>query len=256
VGEAEHNLLATLLLAILFFVLVVGVMLVFLVLHWRHRKAMSAMINEVSPPKPVRRPALRPHQFGLKRTNCWLAIKHRSPLAVQSALALHNPHPCSWAEGVSGGGRQRVFVSPPVSGWILVIGPALPDPCEDADACFRFVLDLSRKLGQVQLFSVNGILDHHAWVRAESGQIGRAYAWAGETLWNQGRLTGAEIDLKMECRDYAETAGFFLDGPETGFDNSEKVHLLAARWSIDPDEIDGQFAVRAWGIAGEASRQY
>jgi hypothetical protein len=256
VGELQHNLLTTLLLGILCFVLVMGGALIFLILQWRRRKAISAVILEVSAPKPVRRPAFRPHQFDLKQASCWLAIKHRSPLMVQSALALHNPQPCSWAEGVSGGSGQRVFVSPPVSGWILVMGPALPDPCEDADACFRFVQDLSRKLGHVQLFSVNGILDHHAWVRAEGGRIGRAYAWAGETLWNEGERTRAEDELDMECRDYGETGGAFSDDAEPGFENSDKVHLLAARWSIDPDEVDGQFAGRAWGIAGEASRRY
>ena len=255
VGELEHTVLTTLLLAILSFVLVVGTVLVFLIIQWQHRKTLSALTHgeaaETNPPPGVSSPS-----FGLKQANCWLAIKQRSSQAVQSALALHNPQPCSWADGLADGGGQRVFVSPPVSGWTLVMGPALPDPCDDADACFRFVLELSRKLGHVQLFSVNTILGHHAWVRAEGGQIVRAYAWAGGTQWNQGRRTMAEDELNLECRDYGETAAMFTDDPEPGVENTDKVHVLAARWSIDPDEIDGQFAGRAWGIAGEASRPY
>ena len=46
--------------------------------------------------------------------------------------------------------------------------------------------ELSRKIGQVQFFSVNRAVNHHAWVQAEAGVIQRAYAWAGRTFWNQG----------------------------------------------------------------------
>jgi len=255
-GEMENNLLTTLLLAILFFVLVAGTAAVFLILQWRHRKALSTQTPELDPPAWLYRPAPRPLRLGIKRASCWLAIRQRSPQAVQSALALHNPQPCSWAEGTSATAGQRLFVSPPITGWTLVIGPALPDPCDDADACFRLIMDLSRKLGHIQLFSVNGVLDHHAWVRAEGGRIVRAYAWAGQTLWNQGDRTPAEDDLNLDCREYGETAMIFHEDSEPGSENSDKVHLLAARWSVDPDEIDRHLAARTLGIAGEASRLF
>src|SRR5580765_4396480 len=38
----------------------------------------------------------------LRRPASWLAIKSRSVMAVQSALGLHNPKPCSWTEGLAG----------------------------------------------------------------------------------------------------------------------------------------------------------
>src|SRR5438128_1552651 len=84
----------------------------------------------------------------VRRPASWLAIKSCNLLSVQSALGLHNPKPCSWTEGLAG--EQKLFIAPAVKGWILVIGSGLPDPSEDVDACFRFVVDLSRKLGQVQ----------------------------------------------------------------------------------------------------------
>ena len=178
-------------------------------------------------------------------------------LAVQSALALHNPKPCSWLEGLSGEGEQKLFVSPPVFGWILVMGPALPDPSDDVDACFRLLMELSRRLGQVQFFSANGMLNQHAWVQAESGHIVRGYAWAGQTLWNQGDRTQAERDLKMKCYEYAELAdGLEFGSAKSGVDNSEKVHLLAARWSVDPETIDEGLLERQWGIVGEPSRRF
>ena len=203
----------------------------------------------------ARTPLQEAPRFALKRAQSWLAVKGANAQVVQSALALHDPKPCSWAEGLLDDGQQRLFVSPPVWGWILVIGPALPDPADDVDASFRFITDLSRKVGQVQFFHVNSVLDHHAWVRAESGRIVRAYAWAGKTLWNQGRPTPSERALNLKCRDYGETAEPALFGrPDPGAANSEKVHLLAARWSFDPADIDSRFLEREWGIAGEATR--
>ena len=102
--------------------------------------------------------------------------------------------------------EKKLFISPPVDGWILVIGSALPDPAADVDACFRFVMELSRKLGHVQFFSANRVLSHHAWVQVEAGRVRRAYAWAGTTLWKQGLKTTAEADLGLKCFDYFETA--------------------------------------------------
>ncbi len=178
-------------------------------------------------------------------------------MAVQSALALHNSKPCSWAEGLLGDSDQKLFVSPPVSGWILVIGSALPDPNDDVDTCFRFLLDLSRKLGHVQYFSTNGVLNHHAWVQAESGHVVRAYAWAGKTLWTQGKTTPAETELSMKCYDYTEVPELQTFGTrDPGSNNSDKVHLLAARWSLDPEEIDDRFIDQEWGIVGEPSRHF
>lgn len=170
---------------------------------------------------------------------------------------MHNPKPCSWLEGFAGDGEQKLFVSPPVSGWILVIGPALPDPGDDVDACFRFLVELSRKLGHVQFFNGNVMLNQHAWVQAEAGRILRAYAWAGKTLWNQGATTPAENELALKCYDYTEAADVPQFGsPDPIANNSEKVHLLAARWSIDPDDIDERFIEQEWGIVGEPSRRF
>src|SRR5579883_1511442 len=204
-GALDHRLIATLLLSVFSFVLVMGGFSVYLVLRWRyvrgHQTGQPADVPPLPQPSP---PNLR--HLALKRPNCWLAIKNRNILAVQSALALHNPKPCSWVEVLSGESEQKLFVSPPVSGWVLVLGSALPDPAEDVDACFRFLLDLSRKLGHVQFFYSNGILNHHAWAQAEGGHIVRGYAWAGRTVWTQGAMTPAECDLGMRCYDYADSA--------------------------------------------------
>ncbi len=256
-GVLDHQLIASLLLSVFSFVLVMAVFLVFFIVHWRRHQAPSAPAGLKDGKEPIRNPFFNYKHLALRRPDCWLAIKNRNLVAVQSALALHNSKPCSWAEGLLGDTDQKLFVSPPVSGWILVIGSALPDPNDDVDKCFRFLLDLSRKLGHVQFFSTNGVLNHHAWVQVESGHVVRAYAWAGKTLWSQGKTTQAETELSMKCYDYTEVAELQTYGsPDPSCNNSDKVHLLAARWSLDPEEIDERFIEQEWGIVGEPSRHF
>ncbi len=184
--------------------------------------------------------------------NSWLVIKARDPATVQAALCLHHPTPCSWEEGLIEAREDKLFISPSISGWVLVIGSGLPGPFEDVDECFRFLSDLSRKAGQVQLFSASRVVNHHAWVLMERGRVFRAYAWAGETLWNQGPLTAAEKELDLRCFDYGGEQDFFLVKEELAA-NSEKVGQLAARWSLDPGTLSsGSWSGR--GIVGALSQ--
>ena len=183
----------------------------------------------------------------------WLVVKATRGDAVQAALDLHNPIPCSWGEALSRSAPRALFVSPPVRGWILVIGPGLPDPSEDVDRCYHFVIKLSRALGHVQFFSADRALNHHAWVRVERGKVRRAYAWAGETLWNQGRVTQAESELGLACYDYGERPALELSSTATVVPNCEKVMQLASRWSFDPSTIDESMLRVSLGVAGDLS---
>ena len=156
-------------------------------------------------------------------------------------------------KGLTGG--HEFFIGPPINGWIIVTGSGLPDPGNDADECFRFLTGLSRKLGHVQFFQAERVLQHHAWVRVENGLVTRAYAWAGETVWNQGNKTDAEMDLSMKCFGYDEhPAADSWAAAEWMAANVAKVPLLAARWSLDPARIDGRLRKHADGIAGESVR--
>ena len=189
--------------------------------------------------------------FG-SRPTCWLAIRSLKPKAVQAALGLDHFAPCAWAEGMTGG--HGFFIGPPVNGWIIVTGSGLPNPGCDVDECFHFLTALSRKLGHVQFFQAERVLHHHAWVRVENGTVMRAYAWAGETVWNQGRKTAAETELSMKCFGYGEhpDAASWAAAEWTAT-NVAKVPLLAARWSLDPARIDERLRNHANGVAGESS---
>jgi hypothetical protein len=177
-------------------------------------------------------------------------VKSRNPSALQSALDLRNPQPRPCLHGLAGEGE--IFIMPPIERWTLVTGSALPEPWDDVDACFRFVMNLSRKLGTVQFFSASRVSLHHAWVKAENGRIERAYAWAGKTLWNQGPETVAEKELGLICYEYTDpvpgSSGARSDVLGT---NVEKVPLLAARWGFDPKRIDERSIRKQRGIVGK-----
>jgi hypothetical protein len=182
----------------------------------------------------------------------WLAVKARDPAAVQAALHLHQPKPCSWEEGLNEAREDKLFISPSMSGWVLVVGSGLPGPFEDVDDFFRFLLSLSRKLGQVQFFSASRVVHQHAWVLMEGGSVYRAYAWGGETLWNQGPLTAAEKELGLRCFEYGSEQNIFSAKDELAA-NSERIGQLAARWSLDP----GSLCPDSWhgrGIVGGLSQ--
>lgn len=203
------------------------------------RKTVEPMFESMLPPRPA----------------VWLAVRASNPRVVQTALGLDRSAPCSWSEGMTG--TREFFIGPPVNGWVIVTGSGLPNPSCDVDECYRSLTALSRKLGQVQFFQADRVLHHHAWARVEDGVVTRAYAWAGETIWNEGEKTPAETGLSMKCFGYGEDPNADLwAAVEWTAANVGKVPLLAARWSLDPARINARTLNYANGIAGESSRVY
>lgn len=220
---------------------------VFIWLFVAHRQMRSAR-QAIRPPETYSFQSA----FGA-RPALWLAVRAQEPKAVQTALRLEQPAPCSWTEGMKG--ERNFFIGPPVNGWIIVTGSGLPNPSCDVDECYQFLTRLSCQFSQVQFFQADRVLHHHAWARLENGAVIRAYAWAGETVWNQGAKTAAETELSMKCFGYGENPN--ADSwalVEWTAANVGKVPLLATRWSLDPARINDRVRNYADGIAGESSR--
>jgi hypothetical protein len=253
-ASQSHAAIVLPLLGLLVSVLFLGAMLALLIRKYLRKHNVERMavsgrsIGEPRGPRIFQSPIFH-------CPNRWLAVKSHNPQAVQKALGLNNPTPCSWTEGMARVSDQKLFVSPPVNGWVLVVGSLLPDSSEDVDACFRFLHRLSRELGEVQFFNVNRAVGHHAWARLENGRVVRGYAWAGETLWNQGQKTWGERKLGLKCFEYLEgdaRAHFAQLDPVRA--NAEKVLSLASLWSVDPTSVDDSTLTDAFGIAGDLSQ--
>src|ERR1700716_3515615 len=122
----------------------IGGTMVWLALRWNRQTTMTFTLRPCGADRTARPEFRRRHLHLAKRPFVWLAIRSRNPLEVQAALALYNPEPCRWTEAMNG--ENRLFIAPPIRGWVLVTGSALPDPADDVDRCFRFLRELSRKV--------------------------------------------------------------------------------------------------------------
>jgi hypothetical protein len=244
------SLIPALLIVLFLGAVVGGATVTILVANWRRKQLAS----EESFPHSFADLTISLKPVHVQRPTTWLAVRSRNVHAVQVALGLHNVQPCTWTEGLSG--DEKLFIAPPVKGWVLIFGSGLPDPADDVDVCFRFLTSLSQKLGHVQFFKANRVLGHHAWVRLEDGEVMRGYAWAGKTLWNQGLQTRAETEFGLKCFQYFESPDQTFEESEIAAANVEKVFSLANRWSIDPVSVDENLFEHAYGIAGEPPRHF
>lgn len=248
------HLAAWVLLGVLAVVLLLIFIFAALVLNFARRRRLEGAVLLHPPADRTPEFALQPVRPYHEPPSRWLAVRSTRTEQVQAALHLANPIPCPLADGLTAALELELFVSPPIRGWILVTGSEVPDPADDVDACFVWLRGLSEQLGEIQYFAADRALGHHAWARLLSGDVFRAYAWVDETVWTQGELTRAELDLRMHCPGYGESAA--ADGArpdEACLANAEKVSALAARWSIDPASLD---LGRHWprpGIAGQFS---
>ncbi len=229
-----------------------GVALFFIWLARRHTEALREEISRTRMASPgfAAQRATPSAIFGGPAR--WLAIRSSNTPLIQAALRLRHVQACTWEEGFAATRERRLFVTPPVDGWTLVFGGALPEAREDIDACYRFLLALSHKLGHVQYFTIDRALNHHGWARAEDGKIVRAYVWAGETLWNEGPETATERGLSVRCLAYAEAAPRSdLSFTDPAAATTEKVPQLAALWSLNPADLRDAVLFSVPGIAGE-----
>lgn len=199
-------------------------------------------------------------RFGIKTT--WLAVRGRSGQEVAEALGLVDVRPVPWDEGVGRSYDRGVFVTPMVRGWTLAHGrhDLLALPYGPSDPGFLpWIVALSTRLGDLQLFANERGWAHHAWVSAVNGVVVRAFAISdGAMPLFVGAVTPAERELGRGLRTYTvedvsvwgepEWDAWYAQTPSE-FD----VLRLAGRWSVDPHEID-ESEVRAPGLYGTPVR--
>ncbi|MFD9319035.1 HEAT repeat domain-containing protein [Streptomyces sp. NPDC060053] len=127
--------------------------------------------------------------------NHWMAVPGGDQAGIMRALGLVDPRPVTFALGNhvvdtdSHGfgpedpysGYERVFVTPELDGWTLVLG-AWCDPCgeERGDDVLRLCTELSARYGQAHAYYYGGQGDGSAWIVAEHGAVVRRYCETGE----------------------------------------------------------------------------
>ena len=226
---SSHSLVVAPLLFILGAVILIGAGFVYLSnSHIRRSRRAARGVDPLAPLTGARR---RVSPF--PTPSRWLTVKSMNTDYLRDILGVGDS-PTSWSDALSRCREKRLFVSPPVDGWSLIVGSGIPDPVVDIDATFRFLVNLSKATGEVQFYHLDRTLNFHGWALLREGRVVRAYEWASETLWNEGRTTLDERLLGMKCRGYADNAEPIRYGeisPE--LQNTERVPLLARRWSLD-----------------------
>jgi hypothetical protein len=230
----------------------------------------------------------KPEGFGFKVL--WFAIKALDPASVLDALEFGEATPTNWASGLAAvyGDDGWVFASPPIGGWILVVGSRLPYPTNENhdDSGKRFDVLFSRlmqRFDDVQFFGSYRVSDFVAWARAMKGKPTRIFAWSGSegaVLVNISEQTPEEAKLGFanltglspsdaadkifrvagEQQDEAdalvasglsrrEALARVRQNGRGGFPSETDVVELAALWSLDPSRLQDQDHPIGLGLA-------
>ncbi|MEV8363862.1 hypothetical protein [Streptomyces niveus] len=130
-------------------------------------------------------------------TTCWLywvAVSTGDQAGVMRVLGLNRHSTVTFAEAAAvidedshagsednPDGLARVYVSPEVDGWTLVVGPWC-DPCdgERSDELLRLCTELSARYGRAQAYYFGERGDGSAWLVAERGTVLRRYCVTGQ----------------------------------------------------------------------------
>jgi hypothetical protein len=146
----------------------------------------------------------KPQPFGFKIS--WFAVKASDTASVLDALEFGEATPANWASGIAAAysfGASRsdpwVFASPPVKGWVLIVGFWLPYPASiEPQLEFGRKFDvlffrLIKQFEDVQFFGSYRVVGFAAWARALKGKPVRTFAYAdGEVFANVGEQTPEE----------------------------------------------------------------
>ena len=193
----------------------------------------------------------------------WFAIASNDSSLVIEALQAKSYQVANWESGLGVAipsldkrdKRNWIFVSPPLEGWVLVVGTSLPYPVmhtEDRHDGIGQQFDklaqrLAQKFDDVQFFGSYRVVGFIAWARFLKGEMVRVFSF-GEGLYaNLGKQTPEEVLLKLPCLDglnlsEAEDKIFTFigededeDSPENGvFLDETGVIEMAELWSINP----------------------
>lgn len=177
-----------------------------------------------------------PVPFGPKMA--WLAIPGYKQSEVISALRLGDVSPANWTKGLSEAyaDNNQVFVTPSLSGWVLVIGKTLwqkADMNRSAEN-IQWLKDVGRLFGNACFFSTMRGLGNHGWVGIRGGNIVRAYGYSGELqelIWLLGDPTDEEIAVNPGFANEIEERRMPDFRPVVP--DEKMVLAMAAAWSVD-----------------------
>lgn len=195
----------------------------------------------------------------------WIAVPTGDQEGVMATLGLTRSRSVTFAEAAAvieddghGGtdGHARVYVSPELDGWTLVIGPWC-DPCDDetSDEMLRLCADLSSRYGQAQAYYYGEQGDGSAWLIAEDGAVVRRYCETGvpdeDALFTLGQPLPLERSRREELGlspTWDESARGSEAEDERKWGGHDMAPEIAAALGISPRGLTPQTPVRGTGL--------
>lgn len=172
----------------------------------------------------------KPRPFGYKTS--WLCVKCDSSERVIDALGLKNAARSNWEFGLSQT-RDRVFVSPPLDGYVLAVGYDTFGIMPSADEEVEALKTIAAKFDEVQCYASHRVSDFYAWAKFVKGELVRGYGWnggEGMVYLNEGELTPEEENLGFDSFIQRDED----DWESVEFPDEESVVEIADAWGIDP----------------------
>jgi len=200
-----------------------------------------------------------PIAFGYKCM--WVAVKTTDKEKVADILGIKDRRPCNWVNGIDAAYDNKIFITPAVGQWTLVVGYGMSNPkakktIDEAES-FKAIIDkLSRAFGEAQFFLTHRVAEYHVWAKSINGHTIRYYSYLGESGENpmvDGKPTTIEKQynlvntLSQEAKD-----SNYLYRRDLVFPDEELVMTIAGNWSINPQTLEIRKDVApGLGILGE-----
>jgi hypothetical protein len=173
----------------------------------------------------------------------WIAVEACDQRQVMDFFGLTPAWPATFALGIEAadadghrhddetGHLARVFVTPPVDGWTLLVGPWCSPIAEDRrDEILDLCVRASATFGKAQAYWHGEQGDGSAWLVAENGTLIRRGANIGEAL-------DEEIGLGAPLPYEAETLATEKAEDERRYALFDFAPALAGRLSVNPREL-------------------
>lgn len=180
-----------------------------------------------------------PVSFGYKCA--WYAVASTDTDAVVNAIQLREEHRCSWTQGIEQAYDESVFVSPPVKGWVFIVGCCLFLPTEEPEPHVEpRLIQLSRTFGTALYFATYRVAGLTVWAKAVNGSLIRAHGSQDATFWNHGPLTVEEQRLGFPLFDPTSPAADsdgYCNREDFTYPNEDHVMDIAREWSVCPNDL-------------------
>ncbi|MEU4540415.1 hypothetical protein AB0G15_36800 [Streptosporangium sp. NPDC023825] len=199
--------------------------------------------------------------------NCWIAVPTGDQTGVMEILGLSPLRPITFAEAqevIDADGHSelgdheyllRVFVTPEVDGWTLILG-AWCDPYDNErrEDVLQLCKALSTRYGAAQAYYYGAQGDGSAWLIAEHGIVVRRYAATGEPddeLFTLGDPLALEQARRLELglpagRDLRTASSEQID--EWKWVAFELAPEIAAAYGVSPFTLTHKTQVRGTGM--------